>query len=204
MAINPKITASYSSDWRVSTVGLSAFGLHCRVIAWLGANESATQGVVPESVATGFGPAVEIDALVKVGLWESVVAGEIRLVEVRVGDDRSAAKVVAIADGWYVPDYLRLNPTRGEREGFIAEQRRKSGLATKARAAKKEHPPVGKLETGGPERTGLEEKGAEESGVERRGLPSGGPTEEPAATPPDELPHPKSKRARGYDWEPDS
>ena len=44
------------------------------------------------------------------------------------GSDRRPVTVVAVADGWFIPDYLKLNETREEREEFIAEQRRKGKL----------------------------------------------------------------------------
>lgn len=98
-----KVDDDFFGHPKVVAAGNSAVGLFIRCGSW--SSKHLTEGQIPFVIARSFGTQNQIDALLRVGLWNQK------------------------DDGYLIPDFLEYNPSRqqvlAEREA-AAERKRKA------------------------------------------------------------------------------
>lgn len=108
------IDDQFHSNRKIVRAGLAGAGLYARSLAFCAAE--STDGWIPHEWAREVGTAHLIKKLVSVGLWIRVNSGD----EIYVSADKrrkgGGVTIVVPSHGYYVPDYLHYNPSRGEVE----------------------------------------------------------------------------------------
>lgn len=129
---------------KIEAAGNAATGLFARSLSYCGAY--STGGFVPASWAQRIGTPAEVKALVRVGLWEKVAAGDVREVTGRRdsgGRSLPDAVVTMPAEGYFIPDFLHFNWTKSEVENLRLKRREAGRVGGYAKAGATAHAKAG-------------------------------------------------------------
>jgi hypothetical protein len=122
-----KLDDGLYSNPKLSAAGIAATGLYARALSYCGAQ--LTDGFIPAKWALILADSDDdlTDILLEHELWERVSKDSRRRI---TRDDQSTVDVIFKADGYFIRDYLKHNPTRAE-----VEQGRSERSAQARRAA---------------------------------------------------------------------
>ena len=124
-----KLEVDYCIHPKVQQAGNAAAGVFARSLAYCGMY--LTDGFVPRSWLKNIASPREIKAVTDAGLWQEVTAGE------WLCHLPNEAELVAMSDGFFIPDFLAQNRSKAEVKA-IREAQREGGRKGANRRWKKE------------------------------------------------------------------
>lgn len=113
-----KLDDKFHSNPKVLEAGLAAAGLYARALSYCG--DHLTDGVVPSSWLNAVEDATAaIETLTEHGFWEPIRKGDRRHV---IRDTGERVDIVAGATGYFIRDFLQINPSAVEVQSRRSER----------------------------------------------------------------------------------